>query len=197
MHSIPRLFTLFALLWPMSVLAQQEKPLRAQLRVRWDGFNIVVIKDGEKHPLNVARECSAATLDSVKLLSAKASGDFTYLLFDVKGQSRTSHTPEEASTQCGVGEERSLIWMKLDAGWRKVDSQSFVIESCWDTATLEDEGAPITFNGPDLVARGTTARDPKLENTIENYKRRKYEVRYSLKHPENGLQVSLVLDKHR
>ena len=78
-----------------------------------------------------------------------------------------------------------------------MDSQSFLIESCWDTATLEDEGAPVTFNGPDLVARGTTYRDPKEENTAKNYKLRKYEVRYSLKHPENGLQVNLAVDEHK
>jgi len=35
---------------PLAVSAQQGKPLGAQLRVRWDGYNnIVVIKDGVKH----------------------------------------------------------------------------------------------------------------------------------------------------
>jgi hypothetical protein len=194
MHSVLRLFTLFALLLPIAVFAQARKPLGAQLRVRWDGHNIILIKDGVKHPLSADKDINAGALHSVKLLSAKPSGDFTYLLFDIKGDSRG---PEEAEYECGRGEERNLIWMKVDAVWQKVDSQTFVIESCWDNATLQDEGAPLTFSGPDLVARGTTTRDPKKENTSENHKWRKYEVRYSLKHPENGLLVNLVPDEHK
>lgn len=178
----------------MVVLAQPGKPLGAQLRVRWDGHNIIVIKDGVKHPLNADMDIMAGALHSVKLLSTKPSGDFTYLLFDITGDSRG---PEEANAECGRGEERNLVWMKLDAAWQKVDSQTFVIESCWDNATLQDEGAPVTFSGPDLVARGTTMRDPKKENTIENRKWMKYEVRYSLKHPESGLLVNLVPDEHQ
>ena len=176
----------------MTVFAQREKPLGTQLRVRWQGLNIVVIKDGVKHPFSVGKDLMAYALNSVKLLSAKRSGDFTYLLLDIKGGSRG---PEQFNSQCGIGEERGLVWLKLDAGWQKVDSQSFVIESCWDSASLVEEGAPITFNGPDLVARGTTNRDPRKENTIENREWMKYEVSYSLKHPENGLHVNLVRDE--
>ena len=153
-----------------------------------------MVKDGVKHPLNADMDIMAGALHSVKLLSAKPSGDFIYLLFDITGDSRG---PEEADSHCGTGEERNLIWMKLNAVWQKVDSQTFVIESCWDSATLQDEGAPVTFIGPDLVARGTTTRDPKKENTFENHKWMKYEVRYSLKHPENGLLVNLVPDERR
>ena len=194
MHASLRPFTFLAVLLPLAVFAQQRKPLGAQLRVRWDGFNIVVIKDGVKHPFGVEQDITAYALNSVKLLSAKPGGEFTYLLFDIKGQSRG---PADAQAYCGAGTERSLIWMKLDASWQKVDSQSFVIESCWDTASLQDEGAPATFSGPDLVLSGTTNRDPNKENTIENRQWMRYEVRYSIKHPESGLHLTLVPDAHR
>jgi len=189
MRFVLRLFTLFALSLPIVLPAQQEKPLGAELRVHWDGFVIFVIKDDVRHPLSVEKEAMAAAIDSVKLLSAKASGDFMYLLFDLTGPSRGQ---EEANSQCGAGVERSLIWVKLNTVWQKVDSQNFVIESCWDTAYLKDEGAPITFSGPDLVARGRTYRDPKTENTSTNYRERRYEVSYSLKHPESGLKINLI-----
>lgn len=181
---------------PQSVrptMSETTKPLGAQLRVRWDGHAVIVIKDGVKHTFEVDKDIMAYALHSVKLLSAKAVGSFTYLLFDISGQSRG---PEDAQSYCGAGEERSLIWMKLDSDWKRVDSRSFVIESCWDTASLEDEGAPLTFNGPDLLARGTTTRDPDKEDTIENRKWMRYEVKYSIKHPEDGLQVSLKPERH-
>ena len=194
MHSIVRRVTFFGLLLPLAVSAQQRKPLGAQLRVRWDGFKIVVIKDGVKHPFSLDKDVMVYAFDSVKLLSAKSGGDFTYLLFDIKGRSRG---PESAESYCGAGEERSLIWVKLDAVWKKVDTQSFVIESCFDTASLDDEGAPITFSGQDLVARGTTNRDPKKEGTIADRKLMQYEVGYSIKHPENGLHINLIPVEHK
>jgi hypothetical protein len=182
----------FAVLLEVSGVAQSQKPLGAQLRVRWEALNVVVIQDGAKHRYRVDAEVPAYSLHSVKLLSAKRGGDFTYLLFDISGQSRG---PEDAQSYCGKGEERSLVWMKLDHDWNKIDSQHFVVESCWDTASLEEEGSPITFIGPDLVARGTTTRDPQKEDTADNRKWMKYEVRYSIKQPENGLQLRLVPTK--
>ncbi|HKW66601.1 MAG TPA: hypothetical protein VJP04_04890 [Terriglobales bacterium] len=194
MHAGFRVFSFLGVLLAIELLAQQPKPLGAQLRVHWNGMKVVVTKDGVNHPFMVDKDIFAYALHSVKLLSAKASGDFTYLLFDLRGYSRG---PDDADKMCGAGEERSLIWMKLDSAWKKVESQNFVIESCWDTATLEDEGAPLSFNGPELVARGTTTRDPRKADTIENRKWMRYEVTYSLTHPEDGLHLSLVPDGHR
>ena len=189
MHSI-RILALVASLLPAAILAQQAQPLGAQLRVRWKDFNIIVMKDGVKHAFGVDKEFAGGSIESVKLLSAKAAGDFIYLLFDVAGPSRG---PEGAAKECGAGTERSLIWMKLDAAWNKVGSQSFAIESCWDAASLDSEGAPLTFTGPDLVARGTTFRaPPDKENTMGSHKWMHYEIKYSIKHPENGLGINLV-----
>jgi hypothetical protein len=40
-------------------------------------------------------------------------------------------------------------------------------------------------------------RDPRKADTIENRKWMRYEVTYSLKHPENGLHVRLAPEDHR
>lgn len=170
-------------------LGQQSKPLGAQLRVRWNGFNITVIEGGARHHISVDGKINAYALTSVKLLSAKAADGFVYLLFDVRGPSRG---PEESEYYCGAGEERSLIWVQLDDEWDYYSSSSFAIESCWDNAELNDEGGGLKFDGPDLIARGTTFRDPATENTVKNFKLRRYEITYSLKHPESGLKISLV-----
>jgi hypothetical protein len=182
---------MLVLLAAYSGFAQQGTALGMQLRVRWDGLNIVVIKDQLRHTYDVSKQISAYALTSVKLLSAKTSGDFTYLLFDVKAQSRG---PEAAMTYCGAGEERSLIWMKLDKDWNRMDSNNFVIESCFDTAELED-GPDFSFNSSNLLVAGTTTRDPRKEDTIANRAWFHYEVRYSLQHPESGLQITLTPTK--
>jgi hypothetical protein len=78
------------------------------------------------------------------VLSAKASGEFIYLLFDITGPSRGS---ENAMSYCGAGEERSVVWLKLGRDWKKADAQSFVFESCWDVAGPDDMnlGQPLSF----------------------------------------------------
>lgn len=142
-------------------------------------------------PYDVRKEVAAYWIASVKLLSAKASGEFTYLLFDITGPSRG---PENAMSRCGAGDERSLVWLKLGRDWTRVDAQSFVFESCWEDASPDhrDLGQPLTFEGPELFVGGTTYRDPSTENSFENYRLRRYELHYSLKNPEAGLQVTLT-----
>jgi len=178
--------------WGAACFGQTAKPLGKQLRVRWDGFNIIVIKDGAKHAFDVSKDINAAALNSIKLLSAKEIGNFIYLLFDLSGYSRG---PKAAMHYCGGGEERSLVWMKLDHAWKKADSQSFVIESCWDNAELDEAGSDLTFSGPDLIAKGSTMRDPGKKDTIENRTWLRYEIKYSYKHPEAGLQIKLAPKK--
>ena len=68
-------FWLAALFAVSPITAEQRKPLGEQLRVRWDGFKVIVVKDGVKHPFNVQKDMKAYAIDNVRLLSAKARGD--------------------------------------------------------------------------------------------------------------------------
>jgi hypothetical protein len=43
-----------------------SKPLGAQLRVRWDGFKVILIKDGVRHPYDIRKEVAAYSINSVK-----------------------------------------------------------------------------------------------------------------------------------
>jgi hypothetical protein len=183
-----RVAMLALVLSALPLAAETPKPLGQQLRVRWHGLTVEVIKDGASHPFGLDKEMMAVDLRSVKLLSAKASGEYRYLLFDIRGASRAA---QYADTYCGRGEERSLVWLKVDGDWKRAASQSFVIESCFDTAHLEDEGAELSFQGLELDARGTTNRDPNKEDTSENRRLLDYEIRYSLQHPEDGLKLTL------
>jgi hypothetical protein len=174
----------------MTCLGQTAKPLGSQLRVRWNGFNIIVIKDGTKHSFDVSKDINGWNLTSIKLLSAKESDNFIYLLFDLDGNSRS---PEAAMHYCGAGVERSLVWVKLDQAWKKADSRSFVIESCFNNAELDELESPLTFKGSELIANGSTMRYPGREDMSNNVWR--YEIKYSYKHPEAGLQIKLELMK--
>jgi len=191
-------FWLAALFAVSPLTAEQQKPLGEQLRVRWDGFNVIVIKDGVKHPFNVQKDMKAYAIENVRLLSAKASGDFIYLLLDITAASRGG-SEEAAQRECGVAEEESLIWLKVNQEFKEINSKSFPIESCWDGATPDHTDKPLTFDGSRLIVTGSTFRDPSKSELAQMGEQVSYTytVEYSLNHPDEGLQVKLVRDEPR
>jgi hypothetical protein len=171
------------------LMAQQRGLLEKDLSVQSNGLKVVVVKDGVKHQFDVGKDLRAYVITDVKLLSAKSSRDFIYLLLDVNAASRG---PENAQGECGVGEERNLVWLKMTKKFRKISLKSFPIESCWDGAVRDNWEKPLNFDGPRLTVAGSMSCDPSKLRLPENCGDYTYTVEYSLKSPEQGLRVNLV-----
>jgi len=148
-------------------------PLGARLKLRWDEKTITVFDGRQKHVIELGDNVHAYVLGSVKLQSAKEKDGFIYLLFDVKGPSRARRAV--ASGYCGAGEESNLIWVKLQLDWGFKKAQSFLYESCLESLEISDGPA---WDGTTLEVRSTD-----YHKNIDNV------ARYSLKQPEDGLQI--------
>lgn len=114
---------------------------KSEYAVRVKNRRLIVRHQSKKpHPLALGGEqIDAAKITSAEILLASRHGNFTYLVIDVSGQSRE----KQNDRQCGAGTESNLIWIKLDAAWRIVESVSERYESCWSGITSGD-GYKIT-----------------------------------------------------
>ena len=149
-------------------------PLGARLKLRWDEKTITVFEGGQKHVIALGDNVHAFVLGSVKLQSAKEKDGFIYLVFDVTGPSRARRAV--ASGYCGAGEESNLIWVKLQLDWDLKKAQSFLYASCLESLEISDGPA---WDGTTLEVRSTDYRQ-----NIDKI------ARYSLKQPEDGLQIA-------
>lgn len=133
--------------------------------------SVVVAERGRARTLDLTEHVDAARIEDASALLVTRRGEFTYLLLDVCGLSKS---PPDAR-QCGAGTECNVVWLKLDAGWRVRDAKSERYESCW---------LPITSDeGPKVAGRRMTL---VLEDLREEVRR---EVSYDADSPEAGLTV--------
>ncbi|HZU22693.1 MAG TPA: hypothetical protein VE998_07660, partial [Terriglobales bacterium] len=99
---------------------------------------------------------------------------FIYFLFDVSGYSLGPQP--EARGECGSGEEKNLIWLKLDDKWKPLDKQSVLYASCTENIQVHDDA---TWSGDTLSL------------SIDDYgKKEARRIEYNLKEPDKGLQVT-------
>jgi hypothetical protein len=166
--------------WPLVAgtaftLQTMPLPLGARLTMRWDEKSVTLYEGKQKHTIALNDEIDASEIDSVKLQSAKQSGNHIYLLLDVTGPSRGRGA---GGSFCGAGQESDLIWVQLDSKWSVEDIQSFLYYSCIHSVeTLEEP----SWTGPILEAKSDNYSD-RVEET----------ARYTLNKPENGIQISSV-----
>ncbi|HEX8738011.1 MAG TPA: hypothetical protein VF721_21945 [Pyrinomonadaceae bacterium] len=96
---------------------------------------LIVKHKGKAHALRLdSDKIDAAKITGTEILFANRQGAFTYLLIDVVGDSKE----KSDDRQCGAGVESNLIWIKLDAAWKIVESASERYESCWSGITSQD-----------------------------------------------------------
>lgn len=142
-----------------------------RLAVRARGQRLVVVEGRRSHALDVRDKIDAARIEDATILFASRRRDFTYLLIDVCGWSKS----KQDDRQCGAGEECNLLWLKLDGGWRVGDAKSVRYESCWQPVTSGDgykvEGRVLRLAYSDLRE--------KLE----------YKLTYDSDQPEKGFTV--------
>ena len=131
-------FWLAALFAVSPLTAEQQKPLGEQLRVRWDGFNVIVIKDGVKHPFNVQKDMKAYAIENVRLLSAKASGDGRIEIDNnCQPNGRCVRLPSGGRTIClpdqmqvGSVQRRSTPW-SVTAKLNGLDPEAYLASAFW------------------------------------------------------------------
>ena len=170
---ITSLVVLWVMLHCIAAIGQQKSvPLGTQLRLRWHGKSVVVIKGSERFEYSLDDELNSYELDSVKLLSAKESNGFIYLLLEANGPSRGRSA---MSGYCGAGFESDLVWLKLNARWDMVDSSSFLQGSCLQSV---DGDKPAKWNGSVYHFE-----------VINRHEATWYSVTYSFREPEKGLQI--------
>jgi hypothetical protein len=114
---------------------------KSEYTIRARSERLIVKHKGKAHALTLGDKIDAAKITSAEILFASRKDGFVYLLVDVVGQSRE----KQNDRQCGAGIESNLIWIKLDAAWKIVESGSERYESCWSGIT-SDDGYKINGN---------------------------------------------------
>lgn len=147
----------------------QETLVRPKLNVRAAGRRITITERGRPHRLDLTGKVDAAKIEDTSIMFLTRKGGFVYLLLDVCGPSKVR--PDER--QCGAGDECNLVWLKLDARWRKLDAQSELYESCW---------LPVTSGeGPRIEGRSLVLTLDNLREWVRK------DVGYDADRPEEGM----------
>jgi hypothetical protein len=96
---------------------------------------LTVTYRGKAHSMKPAEEyIDAARITGTKILFVSKVRDFTYLLIDVTGQSKSRRDARE----CGAGTESNLIRVKLDGKWQVTTMDGIRYESCWSNIDAGD-----------------------------------------------------------
>ena len=131
---------------------------------------VTVTFKGKTHRLNIQERIDAARIRETELLFANEKDGFRYLVLTVSGDSRNSNFDR----QCGAGTESNLIWVKLDAAWKTLDTQAARYESCWSAESLYGD-----FNvTKDSLHIEYSTKDDKLAK-----------LTYNAREPEKGFQI--------
>lgn len=123
--------------------------------------------DGMHHAYTLSEERVGVDMDRV--LEFQRKNGLSYVLLDIDAPSRRNG----GARQCGAGQERSLIWLRLKR-WRLLEIQSVRYESCWfsiDYAQPERRGTLYTISFSDFRAMKDKT------------------VTYDRAHPERGLAL--------
>ena len=149
----------------------QDASAQGAVRVRARRHTSVVVTEGGRaHTLDLSKQIDAAHIEDASALFLTRRGGFVYLVLTVCGLSKLP--PDDR--QCGAGIECNLVWLKLDARWRVLDSKSERYESCW---------APITADeGPTVKGRRLTLVYSDLRENL------RHEVAYDADEPELGFK---------
>jgi hypothetical protein len=147
-----------------------------KLNLSWKGRAITLADKRLAHTFYFEDEVEAYQIQKAKLQSAREADGFMYFLFDVAGWS-LGPSPV-ARGFCGSGEEKNLIWVKVDANWHLVEKQSVLYASCTQNIELHNEEEPSFAN--DALSFSVDDWNTKEVRKIE----------YSLKEPDKGLQVT-------
>ncbi|HEX4085474.1 MAG TPA: hypothetical protein VHY22_11220 [Chthoniobacteraceae bacterium] len=127
MKHLPSIF--IAALVLFGAVSQGAAPNEEDLpHVRADGRRLMFgWHGGSPHRVDVSNLIRAATLDTVKVLTAQTNGDVDYFVVTVSGPSRTG-SPNGSTTS---STESNLLWLKLRS-WKLLDAQSLLYQSYWD-----------------------------------------------------------------
>jgi hypothetical protein len=155
----------------------RSNPVAMKLNLSWRGKAVTVADKHVAHTFYLDDDIDAYQIRTAKLQSAREADGFIFFLFDVAGYSLGPQPV--ARGECGSGEEKNLIWLKLDANWKAVDKQSVLYASCTQNIELHDEDDPA-WSGD------------VLSFLIDDYgKKETRKIEYSLKAPDKGLQVTI------
>lgn len=127
--------------WLIVGFAFGQTAPKSEYEIRVKTNHLVVKYQKKSHDLKLLDEIGARRIEDAKILFAKRSGDFTYLVVDVSGMSKEK--PDDR--MCGAGVEANLLWLKLDDRWEIKAVDSILYESCWVTV-MADEGYKISGN---------------------------------------------------
>lgn len=153
-----------------------SNPVAMKLNISWKGRAITLADKKLAHTFYFEDEVDAYQIQKAKLQSAREADGFIYFLFDVTGWSLGSSPVGHGF--CGSGEEKNLIWVKLDAAWHIIEKQSVLYASCTQNIEGHDSEQP-TWVGDTLSL------------SIDDYnKKETRKIEYSLKDMDKGLQVT-------
>lgn len=153
-----------------------SNPVALKLNISWKGRAITLADKKLAHTFYFEDEVDAYQIQKAKLQSAREADGFMYFLFDVTGYSLGSSPIGHGF--CGSGEEKNLIWVKLDAAWHMLEKQSVLYASCTQNIEPHTEDDPA-WSGD------------VLEFSIDDYnKKETRKIEYSLKDMDKGLQVT-------
>lgn len=77
--------------------------------------------------------------------------------------------PDRPNGQCGAGEEGTLLWLKVKPPYRVLDSQAFLVASCWHT--VEEAASPKTATAPLAWRFKTVANDGVSRDYVVTFDR--------------------------
>jgi hypothetical protein len=170
MKTATPLITLLSLLL-VSSLALAQDLSKTKLGFRSRKMQLVLTSGRTAHVIKVDTLIGAAKIDDARLLFIDRREEFIYLLVDVGGSSKLR--PDEH--QCGGGEERNLLWLKLTSDWKLSQASSVLYLSCWQGADV-DEAIAI--------------EDGKLRMRYDDYRENVANtVTYDSSRPEAGLVI--------
>jgi len=153
-----------------------NNPVAMKLTLSWRGRAITVADKRLAHTFYFEDEVDAYQIHLAKLQSAREGDGFIYFLFDVSGYSLGPSPVGHGF--CGSGEEKNLIWVKLNSEWKLVEKQSVLYVSCTQNIELH--------NGDEPAWSGDV-----LSFLIDDSgKKETHKIEYNLKEPDKGLQVT-------
>ena len=163
---------LLTLAVPPSLRAQAFTPDA----VRGAGSLVTLTVGGVSHVLPLPPTVRV-DMDTVTVLDAREVGGAKYLLLSVNGPSKRKGY---GSGECGVGYETAIVWLRLRS-WTPVQSQSALVESCWQNRIMEETLVWVGDTG--IVTWQQMGKEAA-----------RYEVRYDRAAPRRGV-VTVRLGK--
>lgn len=154
-----------------------SNPVAMKLNLTWKGRAITLADKRVAHTFYFEDEVEAYQIQKAKLQSAREADGYFYFLFDVTGWSLGSSPVGHGF--CGSGEEKNLIWVKVDASnWHLLEKQSVLYASCTQNIEPHSDDDPAFSNDA-------------LSFSVEDWGKKEIrKIQYSLKQPDKGLQVT-------